>query len=91
MDEILKTAGWSSTRSFDRFYDKPVSFGSAVLHADLTLVEFILTIGFFDHLYLSACLEKVVLKTFSYVSRFNLSCSDPLWSFMLQYLPSYCL
>ena len=46
MDEILKTAGWSSTRSFDRFYEKPVSFASAVLHTDLTLVEFILPLGF---------------------------------------------
>ena len=24
IDEILKTAGWSSSRSFDRYYDKPV-------------------------------------------------------------------
>ena len=46
IDEILKTAGWSSTRSFDRFYEKPVSFASAVLHTDLTLVEFILPLGF---------------------------------------------
>lgn len=62
MDEILKTAGWSSTRSFDRFYDKPVSFASAVLYTDLTLVEFILAIGFFDHLYLGALLREGCTK-----------------------------
>ena len=34
--EILRTAGWSSSRSFDRFYDKPVmeerTFASAILN-----------------------------------------------------------
>ena len=37
MEEILRTAGWSSSRSFDRFYDKPIqsaTFASAVLHID---------------------------------------------------------
>ena len=37
MDEILRTAGWSSSRSFDRFYDKPVqstTFASAVLNIE---------------------------------------------------------
>jgi hypothetical protein len=36
MDEILQTAGWSSSRCFDRFYNKPVldegSFALAVLN-----------------------------------------------------------
>ena len=36
MDEILNTAGWSSSRCFDRFYNKPVldkgSFAAAVLN-----------------------------------------------------------
>ena len=34
IQEILKTAGWSSSRSFDKFYDKPVessTFASAIL------------------------------------------------------------
>lgn len=79
MDEILKTAGWSSTRSFDRFYDKPVSFASAVLYTDLTLVEFILAIGFFDHLYLGALLREGCIKdVFLYISHFNLTCSNLL-------------
>ena len=37
MAEILRTAGWSSSRSFDRFYDKPVqstTFASAVLNIE---------------------------------------------------------
>ena len=37
MDEISRTVGWSSSRSFDRFYDKPVqstTFASAVLHTE---------------------------------------------------------
>lgn len=36
VQEILRTAGWSSSRSFDRFYDKPVmaesTFASVVLN-----------------------------------------------------------
>lgn len=36
--EILRTAGWSSSRSFDQFYDKPVmeesAFALAVLNTD---------------------------------------------------------
>ena len=36
--EILRTAGWSLSRSFDQFYDKPVmeesTFASAVLNND---------------------------------------------------------
>ena len=35
--EILRTAGWSSSRCFGQFYNKPVgtsTFASAVLHAD---------------------------------------------------------
>ena len=34
IQEILKTAGWSSSRCFDKFYDKPVessTFASGVL------------------------------------------------------------
>lgn len=34
IQEILKTAGWSSSRYFDKFYDKPVessTFASAIL------------------------------------------------------------
>ena len=37
IQEILKTAGWSSSRCFDKFYDKPVessTFASAVLQID---------------------------------------------------------
>ena len=37
IDEILRTAGWSSSRCFDRFYNKPVgtsTFASAVLQTD---------------------------------------------------------
>ena len=35
IQEILKTAGWSSSRRFDRYYNKPVqtnSFSEAVLN-----------------------------------------------------------
>ena len=39
VDEILSTAKWSSSRCFDRFYDKPVlgegSFAAAVLNRDI--------------------------------------------------------
>ena len=34
IQEILKTAGWSSSRCFDKFYDKPAeppTFASAIL------------------------------------------------------------
>ena len=35
--DILQTAGWSSSRCFDLFYNKPVessNFASAILHND---------------------------------------------------------
>ena len=35
--DILRTVGWSSSRCFDLFYNKPVessNFASAILHSD---------------------------------------------------------
>ena len=37
VNDILQTAGWSSSRCFDLFYIKPVessNFASAILHSD---------------------------------------------------------
>lgn len=64
-------------------------FGSPSYWLNFGRVYF--TIGFSTTYTWVLCLERVVLKTFSHISQFNLSCSNLLWSFMLQYLPSYCL